>query len=50
VAWTARFRRQVRECERLPTTLVSLHLVAFVCLLRAQITFQFHVSYTHGHK
>lgn len=32
-AWTARFRRLVRDYERLPTTLAGLHLVAFACLM-----------------
>lgn len=32
-AWTTRFRRLVRDYERLPATLVGLHLVAFACLM-----------------
>ncbi len=32
-AWAARFRRRAKDYERLPTTLVGLHFVAFVCLL-----------------
>jgi transposase len=32
-AWTARFRRLARDYERLPETLVGLHLIAFVCLM-----------------
>ena len=32
-AWTARFRRLVRDYERLPTILAGLHLVAFACLM-----------------
>jgi transposase len=31
-AWKMRFRRLVRDYERLTTTLVGLHYVAFVCL------------------
>lgn len=32
-AWTARFRRLVRDYERLPATLAGLHLVVFACLM-----------------
>ncbi|HJU16644.1 MAG TPA: IS5 family transposase [Stellaceae bacterium] len=32
-AWTARFRRLVRDYERLPETLAALHLLAFACLM-----------------
>jgi transposase len=32
-AWAARFRRLARDYERLQTTLVGLHFVAFVCLM-----------------
>ena len=32
-AWTTRFRRLVRDYERLPATLASLHLVVFACLM-----------------
>jgi transposase len=32
-AWMARFRRLAKDYQRLQTTLVGLHLVAFVCLL-----------------
>ena len=32
-AWTTRFRRLVRDYERLPETLAGLHLVAFVVLM-----------------
>lgn len=32
-AWAARFRRLAKDYERLATTLVGLHFVAFVCLL-----------------
>jgi transposase len=31
--WIARFRRLARDYERLATTLVGMHFVAFVCLL-----------------
>ena len=32
-AWTTRFRRLVRDYERLPETLAGLHIVAFVILM-----------------
>lgn len=32
-AWATRFRRLVKDYERLPETLAGLHLVAFVCLM-----------------
>jgi transposase len=32
-AWTTRFRRLVRDYERLPATLAGLHLVASACLM-----------------
>jgi transposase len=32
-AWMSRFRRLARDYERLQTTLVGLHFVAFVCLM-----------------
>jgi transposase len=35
-AWTSRFRRLVRDYERLPATLAGLHLVAFACLMLHQ--------------
>ncbi len=35
-AWTARFRRLVRDDERLPTTLAGLHLIVFACLMLHQ--------------
>jgi transposase len=35
-AWMARFRRLARDYERLATTLVGLHLVAFTCLMLHQ--------------
>jgi transposase len=35
-AWTTRFRRLVRDYERLPETLAGLHLVAFAILLGAR--------------
>jgi transposase len=31
--WAARFRRLARACERLPTTLAGLHVLAFAILL-----------------
>ena len=36
-AWTACFRRLARDCERLPTTLAGLHLVAFTCLMLTKL-------------
>jgi len=35
-AWTARFRRLVRDYERLPAILAGLHLVVFACLMLHQ--------------
>jgi len=35
-AWKTRFRRLVRDYERLTTTLVGLHFVAFACLALAR--------------
>jgi transposase len=35
-AWASRFRRLVRDYERLPTTLAGLHFVAFACLFLQQ--------------
>jgi transposase len=35
-AWTARFRRLVRDYERLPATLAGLHLVVLACLMLHQ--------------
>ena len=32
-AWATRFRRLVRDYERLPETLAGLHFVAFACLM-----------------
>ncbi len=32
-AWAARFRRLVRDYERLPETFAGLHFVAFACLM-----------------
>ena len=31
-AWASRFRRLVKDYERLPATLAGLHFVAFACL------------------
>lgn len=36
-AWSTRFRRLVRDYERLPTTLAGLHFVAFVCLMLTRL-------------
>jgi transposase len=32
-AWATRFRRLVRDYERLPDTVAGLHFVAFACLM-----------------
>ena len=32
-AWATRFRRLVKDYERLPATVAGLHFVAFVCLM-----------------
>ena len=37
-AWASRFRRLVKDYERLPDTLSGLHLVAFACLFLHQAT------------
>lgn len=34
--WATRFRRLAKDYERLPETLVSLHFIAFVCLMLRQ--------------
>ena len=36
-AWAARFRRLVRDYERLDTTLKGFHYVALACLMIANI-------------
>jgi transposase len=36
-AWTARFRRLARDCERLPSVLAGLPFLAFACLLLHQL-------------
>jgi transposase len=38
-AWASRFRRLVRDYERLPTTVVGLHFVAFACLFVHRVIF-----------
>jgi hypothetical protein len=35
-AWASRFRRLVKDYERLPATLAGLHFVAFACLFLRQ--------------
>jgi len=35
-AWATRFRRLVRDYERLPQTLADLHVVALVCIMLKQ--------------
>lgn len=35
-AWKTRFRRLVRDYERLPETLVGLHFIVFACLMLAR--------------
>lgn len=37
-AWATRFRRLVKDYERLPDTLAGLHFVAFACLFLQQAT------------
>src|SRR5215210_7618405 len=37
-AWASRFRRLVKDYERLPTVLAGLHFVAFACLFLQQAT------------
>jgi transposase len=37
-AWASRFRRLVKDYERLPGTLAGLHFVAFACLFLRQAT------------
>src|SRR5450631_3246421 len=37
-AWTTRFRRLVRDYERLPAPLAGLHLVVFACLMQVLST------------
>src|SRR5215210_550715 len=37
-AWASRFRRLVKDYERLPHTLAGLHFVAFACLFLQQAT------------
>ncbi len=36
-AWAARFRRLVRDYERLDTTLKGFHYLAFACLMIANM-------------
>ncbi len=36
-AWASRFRRLVRDDERLPETVAGLHFVAFACLMLQQL-------------
>lgn len=35
--WSSRFRRLVKDYERLPQTLAGLHFLAFACLMLAQL-------------
>lgn len=37
-AWASRFRRLVKDYERLPATLAGLHFIAFACLFLRQAT------------
>lgn len=37
-AWSSRFRRLVKDYERLPETVAGLHFVAFACLFLQQAT------------
>lgn len=41
-AWASRFRRLVKDYERLPDTVVGLHFVAFVCLMLTRAVGLFH--------
>lgn len=36
-AWKSRFRRLVRDYERLPETVAGLHFVAFACLMLTRL-------------
>lgn len=36
-AWKTRFRRLIRDYERLPQTVAGLHLLAFACLMLARL-------------
>ncbi len=36
-AWAARFRRLVKDYERLPKTVAGLHFVAFACLMLSRL-------------
>jgi transposase len=38
-AWATRFRRLVRDYERLPTTVAGLHFVAFACHFLHRVIF-----------
>lgn len=40
-AWVARFRRLVRDYERLPETVAGLHLAAFACLMLHRLVLAF---------
>ena len=37
-AWASRFRRLVKDYERLPETVAGLHFLAFACLFLQQAT------------
>jgi hypothetical protein len=36
-SWATRFRRLVKDYERLPETVAGLHFVAFACLMLTRI-------------
>ena len=36
-AWATRFRRLVKDYERLPETVAGLHFLAFACLMLARV-------------
>jgi transposase len=40
-AWATRFRRLVKDYERLPETVAGLHFVAFACLILARAVLAF---------
>ena len=43
LAWASRFRRLVRDYERLPGTVTGLHFVAFACLMLVRAIPLFHL-------
>ena len=43
-AWASRFRRLVKDYERLPETVAGLHFVAFACLMLSRVMLAFFES------